>query len=93
MQKFGFDLVQNGDGDGKNHLIYRRGEVKTPLGQDSGILTLATKALMLEPDEKESLERVVDRMLEEHSEDEDHCLRVTRSSLVLMKPTLAKKSW
>ena len=53
MQKFGFDLVQNGDGDGKNHLIYRRREVKIPLGQDSGILTLATKALTLEPDERE----------------------------------------
>jgi hypothetical protein len=40
MQKFGFDLVQNGDRDGKNHLIYKDGMVKIPLGEDSGILTL-----------------------------------------------------
>ncbi len=91
MQKFGFDLVQNGDGDGMNHLIYKRGEVKIPLGQDSGILTLATKALTLEPDERESLGEVVDRMLEGERDDGDHCLRVTRSSLVLNETYLSKE--
>ena len=65
--------------------------MKIPLGQDSGILTLATKTLTLEPDKKESLERVVDRMLEEHSEDGDHCLRVTRSSLILNEAYLSKE--
>ncbi len=64
MQKFRFDIVQNGDGDGKNHLIYKRGEAKIPLGQDSGILTLATKVLTLEPEERTNLGDVVDKLLE-----------------------------
>jgi hypothetical protein len=91
MQKFGFDLVQNGDGDGKNHLIYKRGEVKIPLGQDSGILTLATKAMALEPDEREILGELVDRLLEDDKDDGDHLLRVTRSSLVLNEAYLSRE--
>jgi hypothetical protein len=83
MQKFGFDLVQNGDRDGKNHLLYKDRMVKIPLGEDSGILTLKTKSLLLQPEERHNLDQYVDKLLEMDKGGEDHCLRVSRSSLVM----------
>ena len=83
MQKFGFDLVQNGNRDGKSHLNYKEGMVKIPLGEDSGILTLKTKPLLLQPEERESLDLYVDKLLGMDKGDDDHCLRVSRSSLVM----------
>ncbi len=65
--------------------------MKIPLGQDSGILTLATKVLTLEPEEKSNLGDVVDKLLEGEIDDEDHCLRVTRSSLVMIEAYLSKE--
>jgi hypothetical protein len=59
LKRFGFDLVQNGDRDGKDHLIYKGDKVRIPLGEESGILTLATKALDLDPEERKSLDEVV----------------------------------
>ena len=90
MQKFGFDLVQNGDRDGKNHLIYKDGMVKIPLGEDSGILTLKTKTLLLQPEERINLDEYVDKLLEKGKGDEDHCLRVSRSSLMMNEAHLTK---
>ncbi len=43
--------------------------MKIPLGQDSGILTLATKVLTLEPEEKSNLGDVVDKLLEGERDD------------------------
>jgi hypothetical protein len=63
MQNFGFDLVQNGNRDGKNYLIYKEGMVKIPLGEDSGILTRRTKSLMLRAEERHSLDQYVDKLL------------------------------
>jgi hypothetical protein len=83
MRKFGFDLVQNGDRDGKNHLIYKDGMAKIPLGEDSGILTLKTKSLLLQPEERHSLDQYIDKLLEMDKGEEDHCLSVSRSSLVM----------
>jgi hypothetical protein len=90
MQKFGFDLVQNGDRDGKSHLIYKEGMVKIPLGEDSGILTLKTKTLLLQPEERHCLDQYVEKLLEKDKGEEDHCLRVTRSSLVMNEAHLSK---
>ncbi len=90
MQKFGFDLVQNGNRDGKSHLIYKEGMVKIPLGEESGILTLKTKELLLHSAEKHSLDRYVDKLLEIDEKGRDHCLRVTRSSLVMNEAHLSK---
>jgi hypothetical protein len=81
MQKFGFDLVQNGNRDGKSHLIYKEGMVKILLGEESGILTLKTKELILLPEERRDLDDYVDRLLEKDKGETDHCLRMTRSSL------------
>jgi hypothetical protein len=53
LKSFGFDLVQNGDGDGKDHLMYKKDVAKIPLGEESGILTLATKPLDLDPGGKQ----------------------------------------
>ncbi len=90
MQKFGFDLVQNGNRDGKSHLIYKEGMVKILLGEESGILTLRTKELLLLPEERRNLDDYVDRLLEKDKGDKDHCLRVTRSSLVMNEAHLSK---
>jgi hypothetical protein len=90
MQKFGFDLIQNGDRDMKSHQIYKEGIVKIPLGEDSGILTLKTKALVLKPEERHCLDKVVDKLLEGDKGDEDHCLRVTRSSLMMNEAHLSR---
>jgi hypothetical protein len=51
--------VQNGDRDGRNHLIYKEGMVKIPLGENSGILTLKTKTLVLRAEERQSLDQYV----------------------------------
>jgi hypothetical protein len=60
---------------------------KIPLGEESGILTLATKPLDLDPEERKSLDEVVDQLLKgDTPEDEDHCLQMKRSALI-MKPT------
>ena len=48
LKRFGFDLVQNGNRDGKDHLVYKGGKVRIPLGEESGILTLATKPMALD---------------------------------------------
>jgi hypothetical protein len=90
MQKFGFDLVQNGDWDGKNHLIYKEGMIKIPLGEDSGILTLKTKTLLLQPEERINLDEYVDKLREKDIGEEDHCLTVSRSSLVMNEAHLSK---
>jgi hypothetical protein len=91
LKSFGFDLVQNGDGDGKDHLMYKRDVAKIPLGAESGILTLATKPLELDPEEKRSLDEVVDQLLKgEKPEDDDHCLQIKRSSLIMNEGYLTK---
>ena len=43
LKKFGFNLVQDGEGNGVDHLVYKGGVIKIPLKEESGILTLATK--------------------------------------------------
>jgi hypothetical protein len=84
LKSFGFDLVQNGDGDGLDHLMYKRDVAKIPLGAESGILTLATKPLDLDPEERRSLDEVVDLLLKgDKPDDEDHCLQMKRSSLIM----------
>ncbi len=90
LKSFGFDLVQNGDGDGKDHLIYKK-STKIPLGEESGILTLATRPLDLDPDERKSLDGIVDELLKGKKPDEDdHCMHVTRTSLILNEAYLTK---
>jgi hypothetical protein len=86
LKGFGFDLVQNGDRDGKDHLIYKGGRMKIPLGAESGILTLATKPLDLDPEERKSLDEVVDELLKgNESGDDEHCMYVSQSAVM---PTL-----
>ncbi len=86
LKKFGFDLVQNGDRDGKDHLIYKEGRMKIPLGEESGILTLVTKPLDLDPEERKSLDEAVDELLRgNESGDDEHCMYVSQSAVM---PTL-----
>jgi hypothetical protein len=88
-----FNLVRGGnDGnrDGKSHLIYKEGMVKILLGEESGILTLKTKELILLPEERRDLDDYVDRHLEKDKGETDHCLRMTRSSLVMNEAHLSK---
>ena len=65
------------------------GVVKIPLGEDSGILTLKTKPLLLKTEERASLDQYVDKLLAMDKGDEDHCLRVSRSSLVMNEAHLS----
>ena len=64
--------------------------VKILLGEESGILTLRTKELLMLPEERHTLDDYVDRLLEKEKGDKDHCLRVTRSSLVMNEAHLSK---
>ncbi len=90
LKSFGFDLVQNGDGDGMDHLIYKK-SMRIPLGAESGILTLATRPLDLDPEERKSLDGVVDELLRGRGPDEDdHCMHVTRASLIMNEAYLTK---
>ena len=82
--------MQNGNRDGKSHLIYKEGMVKILLGEESGILTLKIKELLLHPEERRNLDDYVDRLLEKDKGEKDHCLRVTRSSLVMNEAHLSK---
>ena len=81
LKKFGFNLVQDGDGNGVDHLLYKGGVIKIPLRQESGILTMAMTLLELDKGNKEALESVIDGMDKE--EDPDHCIRLTTASLIL----------
>ncbi len=81
LKKFGFNLVQDGDGNGLDHLVYKGGAIKIPLKEESGILTLATTPLQLDKGDKEALESVIDGMDDE--QDPDHCIRLTTASLIL----------
>ncbi len=47
--------------------------------------------MALEPDERETLGELVDRLLEDDKDDGDHLLRVTRSSLVLNEAYLSRE--
>ncbi len=77
LKSFGFDLGQNGDGDGKDRLMYKRDVAKIPLGEESGILTLVTKPLDLDLEERRFLDEVVDQLLKGNKpDDEDHCLQI-----------------
>jgi hypothetical protein len=91
LKRFGFDLVQNGEGDGKDHLIYKGGRVKIPLGEESGILTLATKALDLDPEEMKSLDEVVDRLLKgDKLEDDEHCVHISEYAMIMNETYLTR---
>ncbi len=91
MKRFGFDLVQNGDRDGKDHLIYKGGKVRIPLGEESGILILATKALDLDPEERKSLDEVVDGLLRGgDTEDDEHCVHVSAPRMIMNEAYLSK---
>jgi hypothetical protein len=91
LKSFGFDLVQNGVGDGKAHLIYKQNVAKIPLGAEAGVLTLATKPLDLSPGERKSLDEVVDELLKgKDKDDEDHCLQIKRSSLITNEAYLSR---
>jgi hypothetical protein len=90
LKSFGFDLVQNGDGDGMDHLIYKK-LMRIPLGAESGILTLATMPLDLDPEDRRSLDSVMDELLKGRGSDEDdHCMHVTRASLIMNEAYLTK---
>jgi hypothetical protein len=64
--------------------------VKILLGEESGILTLKTKELILLPEERRDLDDYVDRLLEKDKGETDHCLKMTRSSLVMNEAHLSK---
>jgi hypothetical protein len=88
LKRFGFNLVQNGDADGRDHLIYRGGLVKKmPLQEDSGILTLPTKPLDLDPDEMKSLNGIIDTLLKKdkdgNGDEDDRCIQINRTSLIM----------
>ncbi len=91
LKRFGFDLVQNGDRDGKDHLIYKGGKVRIPLGEESGILTLVTKALDLDPEERKSLDEIVDGLLRGGDpEDDEHCVHVSEPCMIMNEAYLTK---
>jgi hypothetical protein len=78
LKRFGFDLVQNGNRDGKDHLVYKGGKVKIPLGEELGILTLATKPMALDPEERKALDDIVNKLLKSDDPDDDeHCIHVS----------------
>ena len=78
LKRFGFDLVQNGNRDGKDHLVYKGGRVRIPLGEESGILTLATKPMALDPEERKALDDIVDKLLQsDNPDDDEHCIHVS----------------
>jgi hypothetical protein len=60
-----------------------------PLGEESGILTLATKPLNLDPEERKSLDEVVASDREEPNDDE-HCMYVSQTALVMNEAYLTK---
>jgi hypothetical protein len=91
LKRFGFDLVQNGDGDGKDHLIYKGGRVRIPLGEESGILTLATKAMDLDPEERKLLDEVVDKFLKsDNPDDDEHCVHISEYSMIMNEAYLTR---
>jgi hypothetical protein len=89
LKKFGFNLVQDGDGNGIDHLMFKNGAVKIPLKTEAGILTLATYPLELGNNQMEALNRAINDM--DKDEDTDHCLRVVSSSLILNEAHLTSE--
>ncbi len=91
LKSFGFDLVQNGDGDGMDHLIYKK-STRIPLGAESGgYLGHEASGPRPSPEERKSLDGVVDKLLKGRGPDEDdHCMHVTRASLILNEAYLTK---
>ncbi len=81
--------MQDGDGNGVDHLVYIGGAIKIPLKEEFGILTLATTPLQLDKGDKEALESVIDGMDDE--EDPDHCIRLTAASLILNEAHLTSE--
>jgi hypothetical protein len=91
LKRFGFDLVQNGDRDGKDHLVYKGGRVRIPLGEESGILTLATKPMALDPEERKALDDIVDKLLVSDNPDNDeHYIHVSDYCMVMNEAYLTR---
>jgi hypothetical protein len=65
--------------------------VRIPLGEESGILTLATKALDLDPEERKSLDEVVAKLLKgDKSEDDEHCVHVSEYAMIMNEAYLTR---